>query len=135
MIKLKLPYPPSNNHYMGRTRSGKSFLTKVTKDFRAAVAELVGPSTTKNTFLAVEVTIYHPDRRKRDICNIEKCLSDALQHAGQFEDDYLIDDIRFTRARDNTSNILTSKPGCVIVSIMETTTNFNFKEVSYEDIK
>lgn len=42
--------------------------------------------------LMVEIIVYPPDRRKRDIDNIKKALFDALQYAGLYEDDYKICD-------------------------------------------
>ncbi len=37
--------------------------------------------------LAVEVEIYPPDNRRRDVDNIQKALLDALQHGGAYVDD------------------------------------------------
>jgi crossover junction endodeoxyribonuclease RusA len=42
--------------------------------------------------LMVEIIIYPPDKRKRDMDNIKKALFDALQHAGLYYDDYQICD-------------------------------------------
>lgn len=45
-----------------------------------AVRPLAGP-------LAIEITVYPPDRRRRDIDNVQKSLLDALQHGGAYHDD------------------------------------------------
>jgi crossover junction endodeoxyribonuclease RusA len=37
--------------------------------------------------LAVQVEIYPPDQRRRDIDNVQKSLFDALQHGGVYYDD------------------------------------------------
>ena len=37
--------------------------------------------------LAVEVEAFPPDRRRRDIDNIQKALLDALEHGGAYADD------------------------------------------------
>jgi hypothetical protein len=42
--------------------------------------------------LMVEIIIYPPDKRKRDIDNVKKALFDALQCAGLYENDYQICD-------------------------------------------
>ncbi|WP_134871266.1 RusA family crossover junction endodeoxyribonuclease, partial [Cronobacter sakazakii] len=36
---------------------------------------------------SVEITLYPPDARRRDIDNYNKALFDALTHAGVWEDD------------------------------------------------
>ena len=46
-----------------------------------------------NGDLMVEIIIYPPDKRKRDMDNIKKALFDALQNAGLYKDDcQIIDD-------------------------------------------
>ena len=37
--------------------------------------------------LAVQVEVFPPDRRRRDIDNIQKALLDALEHGGAYADD------------------------------------------------
>lgn len=44
--------------------------------------------------LAVEITFYPPDRRKRDLDNLPKSLFDSLTDAGVWKDDSLIQDLR-----------------------------------------
>ncbi len=40
--------------------------------------------------LRIELLIYPPDLRKRDLDNICKAILDSLQHAGIFDDDFKI---------------------------------------------
>lgn len=40
--------------------------------------------------LQIELLIYPPDNKKRDIDNVCKALLDALQHAGIYDDDFKI---------------------------------------------
>lgn len=47
--------------------------------------------------LAVRIEAYPPDRRKRDLDNLTKCLLDSLSHAGAYADDEQIDDLRVVR--------------------------------------
>ena len=35
----------------------------------------------------MEITIHPPDKRRRDIDNVQKALLDALQHGGAYGDD------------------------------------------------
>ena len=97
-IKITLPYPPSVNHYWGQLGS-KKFLGKKGKEFREAVilsvynARKVG----LNGRLHIEVYLYPPDKRKRDIDNVLKPLLDAMEHAGCYENDSQIDKLCVTR--------------------------------------
>lgn len=88
MLEFELPYPPSVNHYWRRvgartliSRGGRAFRQTVCSILAAGKFEpLVGP-------LEVDVTVYPPDRRRRDIDNVQKALLDALQHGGAYADD------------------------------------------------
>jgi crossover junction endodeoxyribonuclease RusA len=88
MIELELPYPPSVNHYWRRvgartliSRGGRAFRQSVCAILAAAkVRPLVGA-------LAVEVDVYPPDHRRRDLDNTLKSLLDALAHGGAYHDD------------------------------------------------
>ena len=47
--------------------------------------------------LKVEVKMFPPDRKRRDLDNVWKALLDAMQHAGLYDDDEQIDDLRIVR--------------------------------------
>ena len=98
MIKLKLPYPPSVNHYWGQVGS-KKFLGKKGKEFREAVflCSLNARQGVLNGRLEVKVYLYPPDKRKRDIDNVLKSLLDAMEHASIYENDSQIDKLCITR--------------------------------------
>ena len=95
-IELELPYPPSVNHYYrnvviwkdGRAMA-RTLISREGRKYRKAVEvhvmlkqlkPLQGP-------IALDIRIYPPDRRKRDLDNAQKALLDSMQHAGVFEDD------------------------------------------------
>ena len=88
MVELELPYPPSVNHYWRRvgartliSRGGRAFRETVCTILAAyGVRPLDGP-------LEVEIDLYPPDRRRRDVDNTQKALLDALEHGGLFHDD------------------------------------------------
>lgn len=87
-LELELPYPPSINHLYRRvgprtliSREGRRFRERVCLLLAAAgVRRLNGP-------LCVEILVYPPDRRRRDVDNLQKALLDALQHGGAYRDD------------------------------------------------
>lgn len=97
-MQLELPYPPSVNHYYRRagaavliSRAGRLYRKEVCLLLLAQrVRQLAG-------LLAVEVDLYPPDRRRRDIDNTQKALLDALQHAGLYADDSQIVDLHLRR--------------------------------------
>jgi Holliday junction resolvase RusA-like endonuclease len=98
MFEVELPYPPSINHYWRRvgnqtliSREGRRFRARVLTILAALHVEpMTGP-------LHVEVDLHPPDRRRRDIDNVQKALLDALQHGGAYEDDGQIDRLVLTR--------------------------------------
>ncbi|MCZ3383874.1 RusA family crossover junction endodeoxyribonuclease [Kosakonia sp. SOY2] len=95
-MKLKLPFPPSVNTYWRAPDKGplkgrhliSAAGRKYQSDACAAIIEqlrrLPKPST---ELAAVEITLYPPDNRRRDIDNYNKALLDSLTHAGVWEDD------------------------------------------------
>ena len=88
MIELELPFPPSVNHYYRRV-GARTLISREGRKFREKVCALlaamrVGPITGA---LRVEIEVYPPDRRRRDIDNLQKGLLDALEHGGAYRDD------------------------------------------------
>ncbi len=47
--------------------------------------------------LRVEIEVYPPDRRRRDIDNVQKALLDALEHGRAFRDDSQIVELKIER--------------------------------------
>ena len=88
MIELELPFPPSVNHYYRRvgprtliSREGRRFRERVCAHLaQMGIRPMDGP-------LAIEIEVYPPDRRRRDVDNVQKALLDALQHGGAYQDD------------------------------------------------
>lgn len=98
MTILNLPFPPSTNH-SHHYGSGRKFLSKKTKEFREHVQEIVIESKVKKIQgrLSLFLSLFPPDKRKRDIGNYEKQTTDALMNAGLFDDDEQIDLITIVR--------------------------------------
>ena len=97
-LTFDLPVPPSVNHYWRRvgaktliSREGRLFRDRVCDHLAAArVQPLDGP-------LSVEVDVFPPDRRRRDLDNLLKSLLDALQHGNAYHDDSQINRIVIER--------------------------------------
>ncbi len=95
-MKLVLPFPPSVNTYWrapnkgplaGRhliSAKGRAYQSAACAAIVEQLRRLPKPTTTA---AAVEITLFPPDARRRDIDNYNKALFDALTHAGVWEDD------------------------------------------------
>lgn len=95
-MKLVLPFPPSVNTYWrspnsgplkGRTlvsARGRAFQSEACAAIIEQLRRLPKPSSAP---AAVEIVLFPPDARRRDIDNYNKALFDALTHAGIWEDD------------------------------------------------
>ncbi len=93
---LILPFPPSINHYWRHCR-GMTFISKEGQLFRSHVAvECMGKDKLSG-YLSMELDVYPPDRRRRDLDNLLKATLDALQHARIYDDDNQICDLRIRR--------------------------------------
>lgn len=91
-VNLVLPYPPSGNH-MWKRGAGRTYLTdKATSYYRQVWAAAVQQGATINIdqHIVVECRLYPPDRRRRDLDNAWKVLSDGLTKAGVWQDDNLV---------------------------------------------
>ncbi len=110
-VRLQLPWPPSVNHYwIHRVIAGKGRKPFVSvaigskgKEFRKAVSAYVQGRWPKlkpsQRRVAVTIVATMPDKRKRDLDNILKATKDALSHAGFWEDDSQVDDLRVIRGK------------------------------------
>ncbi|WP_397405312.1 RusA family crossover junction endodeoxyribonuclease [Phenylobacterium sp.] len=91
-----LPYPPSVNHYW-RHVGGKVLVSREGQRYRSTVRLLLAGTRPLEGRLAVDVTLFPPDRRRRDVDNAMKGLLDSLADAGAYVDDSQIDDLRVRR--------------------------------------
>lgn len=100
MIRLTLPWPPSINHAKHFWR-GRVVTSKAAVEYRKAVADEVWQHHPGRRLgkvrLEVHIQAFPPDRRKRDLDNIQKVLIDSIQAAGLFDDDEQIDYLSILR--------------------------------------
>lgn len=102
---ITLPYPPSVNHYWRHFR-GRTLISREGRTFRTNVCALLargngnGPrKPPSGGRIAMAMDAFPPDRRRRDLDNLQKPVLDALEHAGVYEDDSQID-LLITRRRE-----------------------------------
>lgn len=88
MLELQLPYPPSVNHYWRRV-GARTLISRGGRAFRQAVCTILAAAKVRplDGALAVEIDVFPPDNRRRDLDNTLKGLLDALAHGGAYHDD------------------------------------------------
>ena len=91
-LKFYIPYPPSVNHlydFRGRTK----FIGEKGKLFFSEVSELAMYWKIQKRIscqIKMDIKVFLPDKRKRDIDNVLKATFDSLQKSNIIEDDRLI---------------------------------------------
>lgn len=98
MVHFDLPYPPSVNHYWRRV-GAKTLISRAGRLFRDRVCALLAAQRVHPLAgpLAVQIEIFPPDHRRRDIDNVQKALLDAMQHGGAYYDDSQIISLSITK--------------------------------------
>lgn len=95
-MKLVLLFPPSVNTYWRAPNSGplkgRHLISQKGREFQSAACAAIIEQLRKlpkpsAEHAEVEITLYPPDHRRRDLDNYNKALFDALTHAGVWEDD------------------------------------------------
>ena len=93
-MRFELPWAPSINHYWRRV-GPRTIISREGRRFQEAVYSLLGGDVPRKPpaggRIALMMDAFPPDRRRRDLDNLQKPLLDALEHAGIYEDDSQID--------------------------------------------
>lgn len=104
VFEATLPWPPTVNSYWRHRVIGKLATVYVSADgqaYRKAVNLCFIEHGIKTYAiegdLRVEIEVFPPDRRKRDLDNLLKSLLDSLTHAQVWVDDNQIADLRIYR--------------------------------------
>ena len=114
--ELYLPFPPTVNNYYKKSASGGRYISNKGRKFRDDTIKEVRnqlPGVAVDYRMLVEVILFPPDNRMRDIDNYNKSLLDALTHSGVWEDDALIDQLFVYRGEVRSRN------GSVYIRITE----------------
>jgi crossover junction endodeoxyribonuclease RusA len=94
--RMTLPWPPSVNTYW-RMFKGRMLISRDGREYRTRVAEEVVDQKVHKfgkRLLVIEIEAQRPDKRRRDLDNLLKAVLDSLAHAGVFEDDSQVVDLR-----------------------------------------
>jgi len=102
MIEFTLPWPPSVNTYW-RNFDGRMIISARGREYRETVGDQMTLQKMVKRYtgsLRVEIEAWRPDKRRRDLDNLLKATLDGLAHAGVYEDDSQIVDLRIYWAKD-----------------------------------
>ena len=94
--QITLPWPPSNNRYYRHNR-GRTHISTEGQAYRDCVAQIIKDEMLDIGITApvkISIECHMPDRRRRDLDNLQKAAFDALTKAGFWQDDQQVDDYR-----------------------------------------
>ena len=101
-IYLELPFPPTVNSYYSKTQRG-IYISRKGREFRDMCADECHEQNAYGLLLfdrlQVDVILYPPDRRRRDLDNYMKALLDSLTQAKVWEDDEQVDNLIIHRGK------------------------------------
>jgi crossover junction endodeoxyribonuclease RusA len=110
MFEVLLPVPPTANNLFPTVKKGRRFVRVPSKAYqkwkheaaRALGLQNIIISSPMRGSLVAEYRFSFKDKRRRDIANFEKAVTDYLNDIGVFEDDSQID--RMTLIREPIGN-------------------------------
>lgn len=93
------PWPPTANTYWRHNRGRHHIATRGVQYRRYVATTLMlgGFKPLEKERISIYIEAFPPDKRRRDLDNINKALLDSMQYAGLFEDDSQIDDLHIIR--------------------------------------
>ena len=112
-LRIKLPWPPSVNHYW-KARGSRRFISPKAKAWLdEAILLLRAKRVRFEGAVAIHMRFSPPDRRKRDGDNLEKAIMDALVKAGVIKDDSLV------YVKKSCKEVLDERLGYVLLEVEE----------------
>lgn len=96
---ITLPWPPSNNRYYRHNR-GRTHISTEGTAYRQAVGKIISDGLLNirtESPLKIRIECHMPDRRRRDLDNLQKAAFDALTKAGFWMDDCQVIDYRVVK--------------------------------------
>ncbi len=97
--RLIIPWPPTVNTYWRHCR-GRHYISAKGTQYRKDIIQIIQQQhldINTSSRLKISITTNHPDKRRRDLDNLQKAVFDSLVHAGFMADDEQIDDFRVRR--------------------------------------
>ena len=124
--ELYLPFPPTVNNYYKKSHHGGRYISEKGRAFRDHVGKEVSeqlPGVYIDQNVLLEVVLFPPDKRQRDVDNYNKALLDALTNAKLWEDDKLVDQLfnyrGETRSRNGSVYVRITDAGPIITNVLQ----------------
>lgn len=98
-ITIEIPFPPSVNS-LYRTFRNRVILSKSGREWYKVNLPLIVKQRVGKVFstrLSITMSVYPPDKRRRDLDNLLKVAQDCLTKAEVWVDDSLIDELYIKR--------------------------------------
>ena len=109
MMTVMIPFPYASGNHAWKHSGRRHYLTEKAKKYYWDVAHLLRAQNAVwrlEGSIEVEVLVYPPDARKRDLDNVWKVAADALTKGGLWVDDEIIHDLRLLKMKvDGTARI------------------------------
>jgi len=111
---IRLPYPPSVNKYKTIIRGKMVNCSKFEQFYKECyyLSKKEKWGKFKDVNLSIDIVVYHPDRRKRDLDNLLKATLDSLKYSKIIDDDFFVQKLSISRGG-------ISKPGYLTIDISE----------------
>lgn len=115
---LKLPWPPSINHYW-RLGQGHFHISSEGRAYKFHVADIIASARIRPLDGPVKIIIdaFPPDRRRRDLDNLNKCLFDSCVVRKGFAVGLYHDDCQIKRIESTMWDFDPDHAGYVILTI------------------
>ena len=85
-VEFDLPWPPSGNNYY-RHVGPRVLISRAGRKYRTMAVSRLGGLKKLSGSVSLSLECYPPDRRRRDLDNLLKCLQDSITAAGVLDDD------------------------------------------------
>lgn len=92
--------PPSVNHYVKHTRTGRHYVTKEAKAFKEAIVLLAPRNSQPAKRYRVVLSVFLGAGARGDVDNFGKCPLDALVSAGVIHSDAAVESLTINKFRD-----------------------------------
>jgi len=92
--------PPSGNHYVKHTRTGRHYMTAEAVSWLQVVSMYVYGREVIGKAHEVTYTVYQGAKKKGDVDNYAKCILDSLVKAGALKSDASVVSLHAHKLRD-----------------------------------